>query len=106
MICMSIMLMVYDHQTGRLRQIHAALATVVWPVQVLVDAPHSLLVWAGDKLATHRSLVAENAQLKGTVLQQDAQLQQFAALQQENQRLRDLMQAATQITGRVSEAPS
>lgn len=104
MICMSIMLMVYDHQTGRLKQMHAALATVVWPVQALVDAPHSLLVWAGDKLATHRSLVAENAQLKNTVLQQDAQLQQFAALQQENQRLRDLMQAAAQLSGRVSEA--
>lgn len=104
MICMSIMLMVYDHQTGRLKQIHAALATVVWPVQAIVDAPHSLLTWAGDKLATHRSLVAENTQLRSQVLQQDAALQQFAALQQENQRLRDLMQAAAQISGRVSEA--
>jgi rod shape-determining protein MreC len=103
MICMSIMLMVYDHQTGRLRQIHAALATVVYPVQLLVDAPHSLLMWAGDKLATHRSLVAENGQLKTTVMQQDAELQQFAALQQENQRLRGLIDAAAQISGRVSE---
>ena len=104
MICISIMLMVYDHQTGRLKQFHAALATIIWPVQAIVDAPHSLLVWAGDTLATHRSLVAENAQLKTQVLQQDAALQQFAALQQENQRLRDLMQAAAQISGRVSAA--
>jgi rod shape-determining protein MreC len=89
MIVTSIMLMVYDHETGRLKQIHAALATLVWPVQVIVDAPHSLLTWAEDKLATHRTLVAEN---------------EFAALQQENQRLRELMQAAAQVSGRVSAA--
>jgi rod shape-determining protein MreC len=104
MILICIMLMVYDHQTGRLKQIHAALATVVWPVQVIVDAPHSLLSWAGDKLATHRTLLAENEQLKSQLLQQQATLQQFAALQQENQRLRDLMQAAAQVSGRVSAA--
>ena len=104
MIGISIMLMVYDHQTGSLRQIHAALATVVWPVQVIVDAPHSLLIWAEDKLATHRALVAENDRLKGQLLQEQATLQQFAALQQENQRLRDLMQAAAQVKGRVSAA--
>ncbi|HEX4300233.1 MAG TPA: rod shape-determining protein MreC [Gammaproteobacteria bacterium] len=104
MIATSIMLMVYDHQTGSLKQIHAALATVVWPVQVIVDAPHSLLTWAGEKLATHRALLTENEQLKSQLLQEQATLQQFAALQQENQRLRDLMQAAAQVTGRVSAA--
>jgi rod shape-determining protein MreC len=104
MIAISIMLMVYDHQTGSLRQIHAALATVVWPVQVIVDAPHSLWAWAGDKLATHRALLAENEQLKSQLLQEQATLQQFASLQQENQRLRELMQAAGQVTGRVSAA--
>jgi rod shape-determining protein MreC len=104
MIGISIMLMVYDHETGRLKQIHAALATLVWPVQVIVDAPHSLMTWAGDKLATHRTLVTENEQLKSRLLQEDATLQQFAALQQENQRLRGLMQAAAQVSGRVSAA--
>ncbi len=104
LILICIVLMVYDHQTGRLKQIHAALATVVWPVQVIVDAPHSLLVWAGDKLATHVHLVNENADLKGRLLQADAELQQFAALQQENERLRNLMQAASHVSGRVSVA--
>ena len=104
MIGISILLMVYDHQTGSLKQIHAALATVVWPVQVIVDAPHSLLTWAEDKLATHQTLVAENDRLKTQLLQEQATLQQYAALQQENQRLRELMQAAAQVSGRVSAA--
>jgi rod shape-determining protein MreC len=48
--------------------------------------------------------VTENEQLKSRLLQEDATLQQFAALQQENQRLRGLMQAAAQVSGRVSAA--
>lgn len=103
-IALSILLMVYDHQTGRLKKMHAALATVVWPVQVAVDAPHALLAWSEETLATHRALVAENAELKQRVMQADVELQQFAALQQENQRLRTLIQAAGQVGGRVGMA--
>ena len=103
-ICLSIVMMVYDHQTGRLKQIHAALATLVYPVQMIVDAPHAVWTWAGDKLATHTALVAENAQLKNQLLQANVNLQTLAALQQENQRLRSLMQATTQMGGRVSVA--
>jgi rod shape-determining protein MreC len=103
-ICLSIVMMVYDHQTGRLRQIHAALATLVYPVQLVVDAPHALFTWAGDKLATHSALVAENAQLKSQLLQANVNLQTLASLQQENQRLRNLMQATAQMGGRISVA--
>jgi rod shape-determining protein MreC len=104
LISLSIVLMVYDHQTGRLKQMHAALSTVVYPVQVIVDAPHSLLLWASEKLATHTSLVNENAELKGRLLQADSVLQQYAALQQENQRLRELMQATGHVSGRITVA--
>jgi rod shape-determining protein MreC len=83
---------------------HAALATVVWPVQVIVDAPHSLLNWAEQKIATHRALTDENAQLKNQLLQANVSLQQLAALQQENERLLNLMQATAQMGGRVSVA--
>lgn len=103
-ICLSIVMMVYDHQTGRLRQIHAALATLVYPVQLVVDAPHALFTWAGDKLATHSALVAENTQLKSQLLQANVNLQTLASLQQENQRLRNLMQATAQMGGRISVA--
>jgi rod shape-determining protein MreC len=103
-IVAAIVLMAYDHQTGRLRQMHAALSTIVWPVQVIVDAPNSLLRWAGEKLATHTALVNENAALKSQLTQASVALQRFAALQQENERLRSLMQATTRVSGRVSVA--
>ncbi|MGE5624223.1 MAG: rod shape-determining protein MreC [Bacillota bacterium] len=104
LIVASIVLMVYDRQSGRLQQMHAALSTIVWPVQAVVDAPHAVLLWAEDKLATHVTLVNENDTLKNNLRQTDAELQQYEALLQENMRLRALLQATPRVTGRVSMA--
>jgi len=103
-IALSILLMVYDHQSGGLRRMHAALSTVVYPVQALVNVPHALLVWAGDKIQTHVALVEENSALRNRVQIADAQLQQLAALEQENARLRSLLQATARVPGRISVA--
>ena len=96
--------MIYDRQSGQLKQMHAALSTIVWPVQAVVNAPHAMLLWAEDKLVTHTALVSENDTLKDNLRQTDAELQQYAALEQENMRLRALLQAAPHVQGRVSLA--
>ena len=96
--------MVYDHRSGSLQQIHAALSTIVWPVQAVVNAPHAMLLWAQEKLAVHVALVNENDTLKSNLRQTDAELQQYAALEQENMRLRALLQATPRVPGRVSMA--
>src|SRR5690348_7279491 len=101
---LSIMLMVYDHQSGGLKRMHAALSTVVYPVQALVNVPHALLLWASDKIQTHVALVQENGTLKNRVQIADTQLQQLAALEQENARLRALLQATARVPGRISVA--
>ena len=103
-IMLSIMLMVYDHQSGGLKRMHAALSTVVYPVQALVNVPHALLLWASDKIQTHVALVQENGTLKNRVQIADTQLQQLAALEQENARLRALLQATARVPGRISVA--
>jgi rod shape-determining protein MreC len=104
LIGVSIVLMVYDHQTAGLQRMHAALSTIVWPVQAVVNAPHAALSWAQEKLATHNALVNENAALKSRLQQSDAQLQQFLALEQENMQLRSLLQATAHVQGRISVA--
>lgn len=98
------MLMVYDHQSSGLQRIHATLATLVYPVQAAVNLPHAFLVWAEDKFATHVALVQENGTLKDRVQIADTQLQQLAALEQENMRLRALLQATARVPGRISVA--
>ena len=96
--------MVYDRQSGRLQQMHAALSTIVWPVQAVVNAPRAMLLWAEDKLVTHVALVNENDTLKNDLKLSAAQLQQYAALEQENMRLRALLQATPRVPGRISLA--
>ena len=104
LIAASVLLMVYDRQSGRLQQMHAALSTIVWPVQAVVNAPHAMLLWAEDKLATHAALVNENDALKNDLKLSAAQLQEYAALEQENMRLRALLQATSRVSGRISVA--
>lgn len=100
----SVALMVYDHQAGHLQRMHAALATFVYPVQWFVNAPYAVSDWARIHLAAHQTLVDDNLALKQQLQDAEAQLQQLAAVDQENERLRQLMQASTRVPGRISAA--
>lgn len=104
LIAACILLMFYDHQRGHLEKVHAALSTLVYPIQAAVNAPYALAGWAQEKLATHTALVRENAALKQQMLTDAARLQQLAALEQENAHLRELMQAGTRVDGQVIAA--
>ncbi|MGH8399974.1 MAG: rod shape-determining protein MreC, partial [Gammaproteobacteria bacterium] len=104
LIITCITLMFYDHQRGRLEQVHAALSALVYPVQAAVDAPYALAAWAREKLATHVALVDENSELRQQTLTQAVQLQRLASLEQENERLRTLMGASKQVPGKVMVA--
>lgn len=100
----AIVLMVFDHQSGGLQRMHATLSALVYPLQKAVDVPSEIAGWAREKLATHATLVSENEDLRQRLQQAEAQLQQLAALDQENARLRALMQANTRLPGRLSGA--
>src|SRR5574337_1181246 len=104
LIAACIVLMFYDHQRGHLEKVHAALSTVVYPIQAAVNAPYALADWAGQKLATHGALVRDNAAMRRQLLADSAQLQPFQALEQENARLRDLLQAGKRVDGHVMAA--
>jgi rod shape-determining protein MreC len=104
LITACILLMFYDHQRGRLAKVHAALSTVVYPIQAAVNAPYALVNWAGEQLAAHSALVRENADMQRQLLADSAQLQQLAALEQENTRLRALLQAGARVEGHVMAA--
>ncbi|MGH8312875.1 MAG: hypothetical protein ACRER9_06275, partial [Gammaproteobacteria bacterium] len=82
LIAACILLMFYDHQRGHLARVHAALSTVVYPIQAAVNAPYALADWAGEKLAAHGTLVRDNAAMRQQLLADSTQLQQFQALEQ------------------------
>lgn len=90
-----------DHRQHHLEGIRAGLSVVVYPLQYLVDLPFALFNWAGENLASHTSLLAENSELHENQLALQFKLQKFEALESENRRLRSLLQSSSRKWERV-----
>ncbi len=90
----SVVLMTLDHRQQQLDRVRAALSVVLYPVPWLVDAPFRFGSWLGESAAMHGVLVAENRELRNAIRGTAAELLRFAALEEENRRLRALLQAA------------
>lgn len=98
---LSLVLMTLDHREQHLEQVRNILATAIYPLQALVDAPFALASWSSDTLASRRVLLEENASLKRKQLLIGAQLQKLTALEAENRRLRLLLESSVRLGERV-----
>ncbi len=104
LIGLSVLLMVADHRQQGLAQIRAGLSAAAYPLQMLVHSPVAAWDWLSSSLRTHRELLAENAALKDTARENDLRLLRLEAIEQENQRLRALVNAAPRDSERVQAA--
>lgn len=101
---LSVSLMFLDHQQGHLETVRRALSVAVYPIRVLVDMPSTTFGWAREKFSERNRLVTENRELRIESLRQRARLQQMAALEAENARLRALMESPARLANRVQVA--
>ena len=76
----------------------------MYPVQVAVNAPLRISRLGRRKNGHAYGTGERKHPLKQQLLEDSVQLQQSAALEQENVRLRDLMQAGTHVSGHVAVA--
>lgn len=100
----SILLMMADSRGHYLDRIHAALSTAVYPLQRLAALPAETGGWISERWTTRAGLLEENEQLERANRLLRGRLQRFMALQQENERLRALMNAAATRSERVTVA--
>jgi len=77
--------------------VRAVIGTLLSPLQVIAEAPYLLGGEVGEVLATRDSLQARNAALERRVLELSQVSQQFLALKQENERLRELLGSQARI---------
>ncbi len=98
---LSIILMVVDHREDHLNTVRKAIGTAVYPLRVLVDAPLRLWEWAGDATATRNELQLENSRLRAERLLTNARLQRLTALEAENDRFRDMLEARDLVRDEV-----
>ncbi len=101
---LSILLMVLDHRQNHLDTVRRVIGAAVYPIQVVVDAPFRMWEWLAESTADRNELQLEVGRLQAERLLTRARLQQLTALRAENDRLRDLLEARTQIRDEIRVA--
>jgi len=104
LVFLSIVLMVLDNRENHLDTVRKAISTAVYPLRVIVDAPFRLWEWAGDASASRDTVRLENGRLRAERLLTNARLQRLTALEAENARLRDLLDARSLVRDEVRVA--
>lgn len=97
LVFLGIILMVFDHRNDHLNAVRKGIATAVYPLRVVVDAPFRFWEWAREASTSRNALHLENSRLKAERLLTNARLQRLTALEAENDRLRALLDARAQV---------
>ena len=101
LVSLSVVLMVMDHKYKSLESVRDALSLLVYPIQLVVELPGAMSDWFNESLATRRKLQEEIDSLRTQHFMQQAQMQKFSALQEENIRLRELLDSSFEIGEKV-----
>ncbi len=101
---LSILLLIIDHRDNHLDAARKAIGATVYPLRVIVDAPVSAWRWVNDTTASRNNLQLENSRLRTERLLTQARLQRYSALEAENARLRDMLEARATVREQVRVA--
>jgi len=104
LLVFSIILMVLDHRQNHLNAVRTAIGAAVYPLQVIVDAPFRLWEWVREGTTDRNELRLQVSRLEAERLLTNARLQRMTALEAENARLRDLLEARAQVRDDVRVA--
>jgi rod shape-determining protein MreC len=97
----SIVLMTVDHRHRHLESLRSALSVAVYPLQYVVNLPVATGRWISESLVTRRMLLEDNERLREDHLLLNSRLQRFAVVEEENRRLRELLESSIQLRERV-----
>jgi len=104
LVLASIILMVLDHRQNHLDAVRQAIGTAVYPIQIVVDAPFRLWTWLREATTDRNDLQLQLSRLQAERLLTNARLQRLSALEAENARLRDLLDARAKVRDEVRVA--
>jgi rod shape-determining protein MreC len=97
----SVGLMVADQRYNQIDQVREWLSAAVYPVQRAVDFPFRAWNWVTGSFADRGRLRQENLELTARLRLSNLQLQRFAALEDENRRLREMRENTSGIAEKV-----
>ncbi|MBF0470090.1 MAG: rod shape-determining protein MreC [Gammaproteobacteria bacterium] len=93
LVFLSLVMMITDHRQHHLEGVRSVLSLAIYPLQLLVNAPVALLRDSDETLTMREKLVIENRALKRQQLLDGVKLQRLTTLEEENRRLRTLLQS-------------
>ena len=93
--------MVADYQGRHLESVRGTLSTLVAPIHYAVSLPIAFGDWLATVTTSRTRLIAENDKLREDRLVARARLDRAAALEAENQRLRQLLESSKKTGNRV-----
>ena len=96
--------MTVDQRFTALREVRYYLQYVVSPLRELVAQPERASRWLGAELSSHQQLIQDNEALRRENLLLQAKQQKFDAINEENARLRRLLNASERTTAQVKIA--
>ena len=96
--------MFLDHRDNHLDAVRNTIGVALYPMRLVVDAPARVWAWASERTTSRNELQLENARLKAEKLLTNARLQRLTALEAENARLRDLLDARRTMRNEVRVA--
>jgi rod shape-determining protein MreC len=97
-------LMFLDHKGQHLEKIRSALVVLVYPLQLVAGLPAATAAVVADFFTGEHTLKETNERLHAERELLRARLQQFEALEEENNRLRKMLGSATRIADKALAA--
>lgn len=91
-------MMTIDHRYQHLQVVRSTLATATYPLQYLAHLPSALSEIVSENFASRNDLLVANETLREQALFNQAKLQRLALLEQENARLRQLLDSPIQTS--------
>lgn len=101
---LSILLQYVDFRDNHLDAVRKTIGATVYPLRIIVDAPVSAWHWIGETSASRNELQLDNARLNTERLLTQARLQRYSALEAENARLRQMLEARARVREQVRVA--
>ena len=93
--------MAVDHRRGHLESVRSALSAIVYPLQYIVSLPVELARDLSASVVTHKTLLQENERLREQQLVMNFRLQRYSILEEENRRLRVLLESSVDLQEKV-----
>ncbi|WP_325101185.1 rod shape-determining protein MreC [Marinomonas transparens] len=101
LVILSIVMVVADVRYSVFAPVRPYLSLLVTPIQVVVNTPQKVFYWSKEHLTSREGLVKENKSLNQEILILRSRMQKLTALQAENVRLRELLDASQRVDEKV-----